>query len=103
MSTPRIVFVIAAGVSMLALAGRASAYTGEELSKEATIALTQARSIALQAHPGKITDQELEREKGGSGLRYSFDITDQGKTWEVGVDAQSGALLENAAEGPNPD
>jgi len=52
---------------------------------------------------GKITDEELENEKGGSGLRYSFDIKSGAKTFEVGVDAKTGHVLENKAEGPNPD
>ena len=55
-------------------AGVMSAYTGEELAKDAKITLSEARAIALKAFPGKITDKELEKEKGGSGLRYSFDI-----------------------------
>ena len=59
--------------------------------------------IALKARPGKITDRELEREKGGSGLRYSFDITSHKTTYEVGVDAQTGMVLENAREGAHPD
>ena len=37
----------------------------------------------------------MEREKGGSGLRYSFDIKSDGAVYEVGVDAQSGKVLEN--------
>ena len=65
--------------------------------------MTQVRVIALKSHPGKITDAELEREGGGSGLRYSFDIKSAGKTFEVGVDAATGAVLENKAEGPHPD
>lgn len=81
------------------------AFTGEKLAKDAKIQLTQARAIALKAHPGKITDQELEKEKGGSGLRYSFDIKQHGKkgTQEVGIDAMTGAVLENKPEGKNPD
>lgn len=59
--------------------------------------------IALKAHPGKITDEELEREKGGSGLRYSFDIQHGKVKQEVGVDAKTGVLLENAPEGAHPD
>lgn len=78
-------------------------YTGQELAKETKVSIEQARSIALKAHPGKITDEELEREKGGSGLRYSFDIRSGKVTQEVGVDAKTGKLLENAPEGPNPD
>ncbi len=42
-------------------------------------------------------------EKGGSGLRYSFDIRHGKVTQEVGVDAKTGKLLENAPEGPNAD
>ena len=80
-----------------------SAYTGEELAKDAKVTLTEARAIALKAFPGKITDEELEKEKGGSGLRYSFDIKNGGVTHELGVDAKTGKLLENNAEGPQAD
>lgn len=98
------------GIAVVALTSlgmltAAHAYTGEELEKDAKISLAKARGIALKAHPGKITDQELEREAGGTGLRYSFDIRKgKGKaTQEVGVDAMTGAVLENKTEGPNPD
>jgi uncharacterized membrane protein YkoI len=57
----------------------------------------------LKAHPSKITDEELEKEAGGTGLRYSFDIKRGKVTQELGVDAQTGKVLENAKEGPNPD
>jgi uncharacterized membrane protein YkoI len=79
------------------------AYVGEELEKNAKVSLLEARKIALQAHPGKIVEQELEKESGGSGLRYSFDIKQGVKTYEIGVDAMTGKVLENAAEGKNPD
>jgi hypothetical protein len=49
------------------------------------------------------TGEELEKEKGGSGLRYSFDIKNGGVTHEVGIDAKTGKLLENSAEGPHAD
>ena len=65
--------------------------------------MAEARAIALKSHPGEITDEELEKERGGSGLRYSFDIKRGAVTQEVGVDAQTGTVLENAQEGPNPD
>lgn len=81
----------------------AHAYTGQELEKGAKISMEKARAIALKAHPGKIADEELEKEKGGSGLRYSFDIKDGKLTQEVGVDAVTGRVLENAPEGANPD
>ena len=91
------------GLFVMAFAANVFAYTGEQLAKEAKISLAQARVIALKAHPGKITDEELEQEKGGSGLRYSFDIRHGKVTQEVGVDARTGNLLENAPEGPNAD
>jgi uncharacterized membrane protein YkoI len=81
----------------------AFAYTGEELAGQSKINMEQARAIALKAHPGKITDEELENENGGSGLRYSFDIRRDNVTQEVGVDAKSGKVLENDPEGKNPD
>jgi uncharacterized membrane protein YkoI len=79
----------------------AFAYTGQELAQKAKITLDQAREIATKARPGQITDQELEKEKGG--LRYSFDIKSGKATYEVGVDAMTGEVLENAKEGPHPD
>jgi uncharacterized membrane protein YkoI len=95
--------VVALALVMLFGAIGAQAYTGEALAKHAKVSMTEARVIALKAHPGKITDEELEKEAGGSGLRYSFDILEGKVTHEVGVDAQTGAVLENKAEGPNPD
>ena len=94
-----------AAIGGLAIASPAkhSGYSGQQLAAKAKVTLAQARAIALKAHPGRITDQELEKERGGSGLRYSFDIVSGGKTFEVGVDAASGAVLENKAEGKNPD
>jgi uncharacterized membrane protein YkoI len=77
--------------------------TGDKYLPLAKISLDQARTIALKACPGAITDQELEKEKGGSGLRYSFDIKTAAGVREVGVDAVTGIVLENSREGPHPD
>jgi uncharacterized membrane protein YkoI len=93
----------ALGAALLGAALAAQAFSGEQYAKEARISLEQARTIALKAHPGKIADQELEREQGGSGLRYSFDIVSGKMRQEVGVDAVSGKLLENSTEGPHAD
>lgn len=78
-------------------------YVGQKLEKQATIKLPAAREIALKERPGTITDFELEREKGGSGLRYSFDIRSDKVGYEVGVDAKTGKVLENSKDGPHPD
>ncbi len=84
--------------------GTAAAYPGQMYAKQATITISQARAIALRAVPnGKIVAQELEKESGGSRLRYSFDVKLGGKTREVGVDAKTGKILENIVEGKNPD
>ncbi len=90
-------------VMMAAMAANAFAFTGQNFAPEAKINIEQARAIALKAHPGKIINEELEQEKGGSGLRYSFDIQHDKVTQEVGVDAKTGRVLENAPEGPNAD
>jgi uncharacterized membrane protein YkoI len=86
-----------------ALAGSPAHFAGSNLLPSAKISLTQARATALAARPGQITDQELEKESGGTGLRYSFDIKSKGKTFEVGIDARTGKVLENDAEGPDAD
>ena len=103
MKTSKHYLMALSGLFLMASAANAFAYTGQNLAGEAKISLEQARVIALKAHPGTITDEELEQEKGGSGLRYSFDILNGKVTQEVGVDAKTGKLLENAPEGPNAD
>lgn len=95
--------VLGSSAMVLIAAVPANAFKGQNLAKQATVSIEQARRIALRAHPGRITDEELERESGGSGLRYSFDIRSDGATREVGVDARSGKVLENARQGPHPD
>ena len=102
-TTSRGVALLGLTVIVLAVAGPAAAYTGQKLASQAKITIEQARAIALKAHPGQITDEELEREGGGSGLRYSFDIRNGAVTHEVGVDARTGRVLENKTEGPHPD
>ena len=78
-------------------------YTGEELANDVKITLADARAIALKTFPGKIKGEELEKEKGGSGLRYSFDIEKGRVIHEVGIDAKTGSVLENSVEGGQAD
>jgi uncharacterized membrane protein YkoI len=94
---------LAAGLASTTAFAAPKPLKGGELASQAKVTLAEARATALKTRPGTITDQELEKEKGGSGLRYSFDIKQNAKTYEVGVDARTGAVLENAAEGKNPD
>ena len=76
----------------------AIAYPGQQLSSQAKISLAQARTIATHAVHGTIVSEELETEKGGTGLRYTFDMKTATGTREIGVDAKTGAVLENDAE-----
>jgi uncharacterized membrane protein YkoI len=97
----KLLFTIAT-LSLVAAAASAAPlpanFKGRELAGQARVTLIEARTIALKARSGRIADQELEKEGGGSGLRYSFDIVSHGKTIEVGVDAKTGKVLENGAE-----
>ena len=96
-----IIAALTAGTLTAASAGAATSTApikGHELAAQSKVTLAQARAIALNARPGRIIDQELEKEGGGSGLRYSFDVVSQGKTIEVGVDAMTGRVLENGSE-----
>jgi uncharacterized membrane protein YkoI len=79
----------------------AFAYTGQQLANDAKVSMAEARAVALKAHSGKMVAEELERERGGTGLRYSFDIKSDSVPQEVGVDARTGRVLENAKEGKN--
>jgi uncharacterized membrane protein YkoI len=88
-------FVFGALGLAVVLASPVLAYTGEKLGKNAKLTIEQARAIALKAHPGKITDEELERKAGGRGLRYTFDIKSGNVVREIGVDAETGRITEN--------
>lgn len=70
-------------------------YVGENMAGEARIDIASARARALNERPGEVTSQSLQRRYGGSGLRYSFDILSDHVNYEVGVDAMSGAILQN--------
>ncbi len=94
---------VLAAVGVLTSGQTAAAYTGQKLAGRVKVTMVRARAIALKARPGSITDQELEKERGGSGMRYSFDIKSGGTTFEVGVDAKTGKVLQNSKEGSRPD
>ena len=91
MKTSSIIVALAlVGAGSSVASAKPAALKGGEYAAQAKVTLASARIAALKARPGTITDQELEKEKGGSGLRYSFDITSHGKPFEVGVDAKTG-------------
>jgi len=101
---PTLTLACAASAAVVAVASPAPGdYPGHELAGQARTPMKAAEQIALKARPGKVVDRELEKEAGGSGLRWSFDIAAGGKTYEVGIDAADGKVLENLAEGAHPD
>ncbi|OIQ89831.1 peptidase propeptide and YPEB domain protein [mine drainage metagenome] len=105
MATPRnIISASLLALGVLGASASAWAFDGQPFAKEAKLSLEQARVTALKQVPGgTIADEELEREPGGSGLRYSFDIKAGKTVHEVGVDAKTGSVLENSVESANAD
>src|ERR1700722_2657802 len=97
-TTPRAVRLLLLTVMIPVAAGPAAAYIGQELAGDAKITIDQARAMALKAHPGRITDEGLEREDGGSGLRYTFSVDTSSDAQELGVDAATGQVLENSPD-----
>lgn len=89
-------------LAVAALLGAAAlpvyAYSGLQHASDAKVSMPQARRQALQQVPGSIQSAELEKESGGSGLRYSFDIRTKQGLREVGIDAVTGQVLENSPE-----
>lgn len=66
---------------------------------KAKITMAKARAIALHAAPGSVVKSEYEKE--GGGWRYSFDIRQGKRIHEIGVDANSGKIVENIFEDPS--
>jgi Peptidase propeptide and YPEB domain len=72
---------------------------GAARTNQPAISMAHARKTALKAYRGgKIAKEELEKEGGGSGLRYTFDIRQGSTIYEVGVDAMTGRVLEKTTE-----
>ena len=70
---------------------------GEKLSSldktKAKISMEVARATALNRVNGTVVEEDLEKENGR--LQYAFDIRDNdGKIWDVEIDAMSGAVLK---------
>jgi uncharacterized membrane protein YkoI len=78
----------------------------EDLSAEdkqqVKVSLEEARTIATGRVKGKVIDEELEKERGR--LQYAFDIRDEnGKVWDVEIDAISGEVLQAAEDDDDDD
>lgn len=61
------------------------------------VSMAAAKAIALKLAPGKVISSEYEKE--GGSWRYSFDIQQSGHVQEIGIDGQTGKVVENKSEG----
>ena len=85
-----------ASISLLAAAALVPATVAAH-APAARLTMAQARAIALKAAPGKVVDAEYEKEAGS--WRYSFDIRQGKRIHEIGVNANTGKIVENKFEG----
>jgi uncharacterized membrane protein YkoI len=97
-SIMKIITLSALGVLAFAAIGTAAIAHSAPVPK-AKLTMAQARAIAQKIAPGKIADAEYEKE--GGGWRYSFDIRQGKRIHEIGVDANSGKIVEDKYEGLN--
>ncbi|MEZ0224902.1 MAG: PepSY domain-containing protein [Alphaproteobacteria bacterium] len=58
------------------------------------IGMVHARAIALRQHPGKVVRWGLVRDRNGEE-RYVFNIRNSSGLYAVGVDADSGVVVQN--------
>jgi len=96
--TALVIAVLLGSTVTTAVAAPAPPLTGAQLQSQAKLSLKAAQAKALAKEHGTIVAQELEREKGGSGLRYSFDVKVGSTLHEVGIDAATGAVLEDSID-----
>lgn len=85
------------GLTALAGACGATAAMAAAHKPAAKLTLAQARAIALKVAPGTVAEGEYEKENGA--WRYSFDIRQGNRIHEIGVDPNTGKIIENSYEG----
>jgi uncharacterized membrane protein YkoI len=83
-------------IAIAAAVSTAGAAQATVHAPHARVTMAQARAIALHAAPGRVISAEYENE---GGWRYSFDIQQRGHVQEIGVDGQTGRIVENKSEG----
>lgn len=95
---------VALGLSMAAYAGVQKAdheSKAEEAAENANAPKpkfneAQARKIAMSVAKGTFEPGEYEKEDGG--WRWTFDVKENGKIHEIGVDAMTGKIVEDGWE-----
>jgi uncharacterized membrane protein YkoI len=83
-------------VVALSVIGSGIAQAAPTAGPKAKLSIVQARAIALKAAPGKVTKSEYEKENGS--WRYSFDIRQDNKNHEIGINPTTGAIIESTIE-----
>ena len=76
----------------VAALGASVALAAPQAGPPAKLTKAQAQAIALKTAPGTVAEAEYEKEDGG--WRYSFDIRQGKRIHEIGVDANTGKIIE---------
>lgn len=84
-------------LTFVAILGASGVATAAEKAPTPRVSMAAAKAMALKLAPGKIISSEYERE--GGAWRYSFDIQQAGHVQEIGIDGQTGKVVENKSEG----
>ncbi len=91
---------LVAGLGLVAapVLARPNAEASEQSAAKPAAKLTmkQAETIALREAPGRVVERDYEKEDGT--WRYSFDIRQGKRIHEVGVNANTGKIVESAFE-----
>lgn len=98
MKTLLLALTLSAGLALPAAAATPPPLLGSQYLSQAKVSPARAQLVATAVVHGTVISRELEREKGGSGLRYSFDIRVGKVVHEVGIDAITGRVLENSID-----
>ena len=83
--------------AVISLIGSGSIAIAATRAPTPRISMPAAKRMALKLAPGKILSSEYEKEKGA--WRYSFDIQQRDHVQEIGIDGQTGKIVENKSEG----
>ena len=84
-------------LTLVAVLGAGTAAVAAAKAPTPRISMAAAKAMALKLAPGKIISSEYEKE--GGVWRYSFDIQQTGHVQEIGIDGQTGKIVENKNEG----
>ena len=84
-------------LTVAAVLGGSSAAIAAAKAPTPRVSMASAKSMALKLAPGRIISSEYEKE--GGIWRYSFDIQQTGHVQEIGIDGQTGKVVENKSEG----